>query len=201
MSRLRSLKSQPRTGHTREPDPTHKLKHTIIRKTATHERNHNTYTHLTFTRTRTPLPPHSLSHPHARAHPPGEPSPAPSPPASPPAPPPADSPAAAPAAPAPDLVKLEAGEARELRLAVSVPRHLPHCDDAHAPSVGRDNTCSKAYIPACLISKALFLLACSVLSRSTGRRVGGRIEDQQTVPGRPAHRYEAIPTSRTYNSL
>ena len=29
-------KSQPRTGHTREPDPTHnELKHTITRKTAT----------------------------------------------------------------------------------------------------------------------------------------------------------------------
>ena len=33
-------KSQPRTGHTREHDPTHnELKHTITRKTATHERN------------------------------------------------------------------------------------------------------------------------------------------------------------------
>ena len=33
------LKSQPRTGHTREPDPTHnELKHTTTRKTATHER-------------------------------------------------------------------------------------------------------------------------------------------------------------------
>ena len=33
-------KSQPRTGHTREPDPTHnELTHTITRKTATHERN------------------------------------------------------------------------------------------------------------------------------------------------------------------
>ena len=42
------LKSQPRTGHTREPDPTHnELKHTITRKTAAHERNQ---THLTFTR-------------------------------------------------------------------------------------------------------------------------------------------------------
>ena len=52
------IKSQPRTGHTREPDPTHnELKHTITRKTAAHERNQ---THLTFTRTHTPLPPHSL---------------------------------------------------------------------------------------------------------------------------------------------
>ena len=35
-----SAKSQPRTGHTREPDPTHNdLKHTITRKTAAHERN------------------------------------------------------------------------------------------------------------------------------------------------------------------
>ena len=66
-------KSQPRTGHTRGPDPTHnELKHTITRKTAAHERNQ---THLTLTRTHTPLPPHSLSHPHARAHSPGEPSP------------------------------------------------------------------------------------------------------------------------------
>ena len=32
-------KSQPRTGHTREPDSTHnELKHTTTRKTATHER-------------------------------------------------------------------------------------------------------------------------------------------------------------------
>ena len=31
--------SQPRTGHTREPDPTrNELKHTTTRKTATHER-------------------------------------------------------------------------------------------------------------------------------------------------------------------
>ena len=35
--------SQPRTGHTREPDPTHnELKHTTTRKTATHERNPDT---------------------------------------------------------------------------------------------------------------------------------------------------------------
>ena len=35
----KALKSQPRTGHTREPDPTHnELKHTTTRKTATHER-------------------------------------------------------------------------------------------------------------------------------------------------------------------
>ena len=34
------FKSQPRTGHTREPDPTNNaLKHTTTRKTATHERN------------------------------------------------------------------------------------------------------------------------------------------------------------------
>ena len=34
------FKYQPRTGHTREPDPTHnELKHTTTRKTATHERN------------------------------------------------------------------------------------------------------------------------------------------------------------------
>ena len=47
------LKSQPRTGHTREPDPTHnELKHTITRKTAAHERNQ---THLTFTRVIVPL--------------------------------------------------------------------------------------------------------------------------------------------------
>ena len=46
-------KSQPRTGHTREPDPTHnELKHTTTRKTATHERTPET--NLTFTRTHTP---------------------------------------------------------------------------------------------------------------------------------------------------
>ena len=37
---LFALKSQPRTGHTREPNPTNNaLKHTTTRKTATHERN------------------------------------------------------------------------------------------------------------------------------------------------------------------
>ena len=42
-------KSQPLSRRPREPDPTHnELKHTITRKTATHERNQ---THLTFTRT------------------------------------------------------------------------------------------------------------------------------------------------------
>ena len=46
------LKSQPRTGHTREPDPTHnELKHTTTRKTATHERTPDKRTNLTFTRT------------------------------------------------------------------------------------------------------------------------------------------------------
>ena len=58
-----------------------------------HTQNSNTRTqpdtpHVhTHTHSHTPLPPHSLSHPHARAHPPGEPSPARSPPTSPPAPP------------------------------------------------------------------------------------------------------------------
>ena len=60
----RVSKSQTRTGHTREgrePEPTHnELKHTITRKTAAHERNQ---THLTFTRTHTPLPPHIRSPP------------------------------------------------------------------------------------------------------------------------------------------
>ena len=105
---------------------------------ATHEPRHTSRSHA---HTHKTLAPHSLSPPHARAHPPGEPSPARSPPNSPPAPPPAASPR-----PLllhlplpPHLVKLEAGEARELRLAVSVPRHLPYCDDAHAPSVGRDD--------------------------------------------------------------
>ena len=52
-------KSQPRTGHTREPDPTHnELKHTITRKTATHERNPDTPAHAhTHTHTPTPTPP------------------------------------------------------------------------------------------------------------------------------------------------
>ena len=88
--------------------------------------------------------PHSLSHPHARARSPEEPSHARAPPTPPPAPPPAS-----PLPPLPlhlplppNLVKQEAGEARELRLTVSVPRHLPHCDDAHAPPVGRDDESS-----------------------------------------------------------
>jgi hypothetical protein len=55
------------------------------------------------------------------------------PPIPPPAPPPAAPPAALHLPLPPDLVELEAGEARELRLAVPVPRHLPHRDDAHAP--------------------------------------------------------------------
>ena len=68
------LKSQPRTGHTREPDPKHNaLKHTTTRKTATHERGtpRRTQPRRTSRRhahTHTHLPPHSLSHPHARAH-------------------------------------------------------------------------------------------------------------------------------------
>ena len=46
-------KSQPRTGHTREPDPTHnELKHTITRKTATHERNPDTPAHVYSERSR-----------------------------------------------------------------------------------------------------------------------------------------------------
>ena len=37
---VQHVKSQPRTGHTREPDPKHNaLKHTTTRNTATHERN------------------------------------------------------------------------------------------------------------------------------------------------------------------
>ena len=69
-----------RTRHTSSSTQSHaKQRHT----------NHATQAHLTSTHTH--LPPHSLSHPHARAHPPGEPSPARSPPTSPPAPPPAAS--------------------------------------------------------------------------------------------------------------
>ena len=49
-----SLKSQPRTGHTREPDPTHnELKHTTTRKTATHKTENAPQTNLTFTRSHT----------------------------------------------------------------------------------------------------------------------------------------------------
>ena len=88
------LKSQPRTGHTREPDPTHnELKHTTTRKTATHERTPDkphvhkgvhTHTHTPPERRTMPInrrhrpasQPHSLSHPHARARSPVEPSPA-----------------------------------------------------------------------------------------------------------------------------
>ena len=50
-------KSQPRTGHTREPDPTHlKLKHETTRGTPTHESTHQTdltHTHITHTHTHT----------------------------------------------------------------------------------------------------------------------------------------------------
>ena len=49
------LQSQPRTGHTREPDPTqNELKHTTTRKTATHER--------------TPDKPHVHTHTHTSRH-------------------------------------------------------------------------------------------------------------------------------------
>ena len=75
-------KSQPRTGHTREPDPTHlKLKHETTRGTPTHESTHQTdltHTHLATRRTmsieQTTPPtsrPHSLSHHRARARAPG----------------------------------------------------------------------------------------------------------------------------------
>ena len=58
--------SQPRTGHTREPDPTHnELKHTITRKTATHERNPDTpHVHK---HTHTHTPPATLPQPPPRA--------------------------------------------------------------------------------------------------------------------------------------
>ena len=50
-------KSQPRTGHTREPDPTHnELKHTTTRKTATH----SPQTNLTH--------PRQTSRSHAQSH-------------------------------------------------------------------------------------------------------------------------------------
>ena len=76
--------------------------------------------------------PHSLSHPHARAHSPVEPACASSrcsstdPSASGPAPPPAASPSLHLPLP-PNLVKQEAGEARELRLTVSRCRAMFSC--------------------------------------------------------------------------
>ena len=80
--------------------------------------------------------PHSLSHPHAQARSPGEPSPAPlcarstDPSASASARGPLLPGASRPPLPLhlplpPNLVELEAGEARELRLTVSVPRPSP----------------------------------------------------------------------------
>ena len=49
--RLLRQKSQARTGHTREPDPTHnELKHTTTRKIATHDVTNAPQTNLTFTR-------------------------------------------------------------------------------------------------------------------------------------------------------
>ena len=99
--------SQPRTGHTREPDPTHlKLRHRTTRGTATHERTHTKQT--SFTHTHTPRDRRTMSEDdtarltrtHTLSHAPGGPSPARSPPTTPPAPPPVAPPAAAPAAPA-----------------------------------------------------------------------------------------------------
>ena len=99
----------------------------------------------------TNAPPHhshrSLSHPYARARSPGEPSPARAPPTPPPAPPAvrlrplprASRPPlpAAPAAPAQPRRAGRASEARELRLTVSVPRHLPHRDVTPTCAVSR----------------------------------------------------------------
>ena len=58
-------KSQPRTGHTREPDPTHnELKHTTTRKTASHERTPADKPHV---HTHTHTPPATLPQPPPRA--------------------------------------------------------------------------------------------------------------------------------------
>ena len=57
-------KSQPRTGHTREPDPTHnELKHTTTRKTASHERTPD----KPHVHTHTHTPPAPLPQPPPRA--------------------------------------------------------------------------------------------------------------------------------------
>ena len=57
-------KSQPRTGHTREPDPTHnELKHTTTRKTASHERTPD----KPHVHTHTHTPPATLPQPPPRA--------------------------------------------------------------------------------------------------------------------------------------
>jgi hypothetical protein len=111
------FKSQPRTGHTREPDPTHnELKHTTTRKTATHERNPgtphvhtHTHTHTTVER-KTPSATHTRertrqgNHRLRDLHRPLRQRLRPLPPLLLHLPLP------------PNLVKLEAGEARELRL-------------------------------------------------------------------------------------
>ena len=99
----------PRTGHTREPDPTHnapstqphakqQLTNATRQTSCSHAHTHLPRRTMPINRRHRPASqPHSLSHPHARAHSPVEPSPARAPPTAPPAPPPAAStPAAAP---------------------------------------------------------------------------------------------------------
>ena len=141
--------SQISTADRSETHRANRTRHTTSSSTQPHAKQKLTNApqkNLTFTRTHTPperrtMPKinrrahrpasqpstHSLySHPHARARSPVEPSPARAPPTPPPAPPPAASPAAAPLPLPPNLVELdlEAGEARELRLTVSVPQLL-----------------------------------------------------------------------------
>ena len=63
-------KSQPRTGHTREPDPTHnELKHTITRKTGKqqHSRTQPRHTSRSQVHTHTHTPPATLPQPPPRA--------------------------------------------------------------------------------------------------------------------------------------
>ena len=80
-SRIRHLSLLPNLNHGQDTRA-NRTRHTTSSSTQSHaEQQHTnaTQTHLTFTRTHTypsRQPPHSLSHPHARAHPPGEPSPA-----------------------------------------------------------------------------------------------------------------------------
>ena len=138
-------KSQPRTGHTREPDPTHSSS-----DTGPHAENDNTRTHthrtdLTHTHTQLAIgercrkmtPPASHAHTHSATrlgdhrlrelHRPLRQRLRPSRPL------PLHLPLP------PDLVELEAGETRVLRLTVAVACHLSHRDDAHAPAIGRDD--------------------------------------------------------------
>ena len=96
-----------------------RTRHTTSSSTQSHAKQQHTnatrHSSRSHAHTHKTLPPHSLSPPHARAHPPGESSPARSPPTSPPAPPPAASPAALSGSDSPACMRGFCGEARQRR--------------------------------------------------------------------------------------